>query len=330
MPRFPTRVLVSIVIGLILSACQKDNLPPISLFTVSPHQGDSLTVFYFDARETFDPESPDFGIQIRWDWDGDSNWDTEYAQQKEYAERFKGQGQRIIIMEAVDPHGLISQSRDTIYLYEDNPFLDTLTDPRDGQKYSTARINGYWIMTDNLSYGMLLPDSIAQTNNEQVEYYGFMNSQDNLAYGGLYTWDEALDYEYKPGLQGICPPGWHIPEVYEWEKALAIFPLSGIGLNYYMGPDSPSGFNLNFYGMMNFITPGDSTLGYYYEGTAVAYWCSDKPIKILQDPDEYIQRIVFQKYFWSIVPHLYKHSDYNNHEPIYTYASYIRCFKDKT
>lgn len=315
--------------GVLIISCSKENMPPVSIFNVSPHQGDSLTVFYFDAGKTYDPESPDFGIQIRWDWDGDAVWDTEYSRNKEYAMRFNSRGQQIVIMEAIDPEGMTSTTQDTIVLYEDNPFIDTITDPRDGNIYSIARMNGYWIMTENLRYGYSLPDSIWQTDNHQTEYYFFKADEQKSHYGGLYTWDEALDYDYHPGVQGICPPGWHVPEVYEWEDALSIFRSSGIDLLYYLGPESPSAFNLNFYGMMNFVNPGDSTTGYFYEHSKVAYWVSDKQFTILQDPDKRIQRIVFQRYNWEIVNHIYRRADHSNQDPLYTYASYVRCFKDR-
>ena len=34
-------------------------------------------------------------------------------------------------------------------------------------------------------------------------------------YGGLYQWDEAMQYVINEGVQGICPSGWHIPS---WEE----------------------------------------------------------------------------------------------------------------
>ena len=114
------RILIWVTVVLLTAfhlSCSKNNLPPVSIFSVSPHQGDSLTVFYFDARETYDPESPDFGIQIRWDWNGDSVWDTEYSQEKEHAMRFNTTGERVIIMESVDPKGITSITQDTILLY---------------------------------------------------------------------------------------------------------------------------------------------------------------------------------------------------------------------
>ena len=87
-----------------------------------------------------------------------------------------------------DTKGITSLVSDTIILYDDNPFVDSLLDPRDGQVYNIARINGYWIMTENLRYGTMLPDK----------------------------------NEYHPGVQGLCPPGWHIPEISEWQDALRI------------------------------------------------------------------------------------------------------------
>jgi len=35
-------------------------------------------------------------------------------------------------------------------------------------------------------------------------------------YGGLYQWDEAMQYSTTVGVQGICPTGWHLPADSEW------------------------------------------------------------------------------------------------------------------
>jgi uncharacterized protein (TIGR02145 family) len=42
--------------------------------------------------------------------------------------------------------------------------------------------------------------------------------QDAVLYGGLYLWDEALDYTDKEKGRGICPPGWHLPSEQEWQE----------------------------------------------------------------------------------------------------------------
>jgi uncharacterized protein (TIGR02145 family) len=34
-------------------------------------------------------------------------------------------------------------------------------------------------------------------------------------YGGLYQWNEAMQYTTRPGARGICPLRWHIPTLRE-------------------------------------------------------------------------------------------------------------------
>jgi uncharacterized protein (TIGR02145 family) len=36
-------------------------------------------------------------------------------------------------------------------------------------------------------------------------------------YGRLYNWEEAMNGDQGEGAQGICPAGWHIPRLDEWE-----------------------------------------------------------------------------------------------------------------
>jgi len=55
------------------------------------------------------------------------------------------------------------------------------------------------------------------TDNGIIEKYCIDNSYYKCwDYGGLYQWDEMMQYQITPGIQGICPPGWHIPTDEEW------------------------------------------------------------------------------------------------------------------
>jgi uncharacterized protein (TIGR02145 family) len=45
-----------------------------------------------------------------------------------------------------------------------------------------------------------------------IEKYCYDNKPDSCTkYGGLYQWDEMMQYTTQQGSQGICPPGWHLP-----------------------------------------------------------------------------------------------------------------------
>ena len=94
---------------------------------------------------------------------------------------------------------------------------DTLLDVRDSTRYSTALIGSQCWMASNLNYGIPIPSSQMPRYNCIAEKYCYIDNPVNcLNAGGLYQWDEIVQYDETPGLQGLCPPGWHIPTETEW------------------------------------------------------------------------------------------------------------------
>ena len=58
-----------------------------------------------------------------------------------------------------------------------------------------------------------------QENNGSIEKYCYDNDTINCeVFGGLYQWNEAMQYKTSGGSQGICPDGWHIPTLTDFEK----------------------------------------------------------------------------------------------------------------
>ena len=59
--------------------------------------------------------------------------------------------------------------------------------------------------------------TLSMSNDSNIEKYCYLNTVANCTtYGGLYQWDEAMQYSTTEGDQGICPSGWHIPTDAEW------------------------------------------------------------------------------------------------------------------
>lgn len=63
----------------------------------------------------------------------------------------------------------------------------------------------------------------AQTNNATIEKYCYSDNDANCTTnhpkwpdGGLYQWDEAMQYVTTESARGLCPAGWHIPTDAEW------------------------------------------------------------------------------------------------------------------
>ena len=108
---------------------------------------------------------------------------------------------------------------------------NTLVDSRDNQTYTTLQIGTQCWMAENLNIGTLINSNNDQTNNSIIEKYCYDNSTTNCStYGGLYQWDEMMQYKTTEGVQGICPVNWHIPTDAEWT-----------GLTDFLGGESVAG-----------------------------------------------------------------------------------------
>jgi len=68
------------------------NNPPQANFTVNPISGTIFTIFNFDASLSSDEEDDSTQLQVRWDWDNDGSWDTEYTTTKTAIHQFKKSG----------------------------------------------------------------------------------------------------------------------------------------------------------------------------------------------------------------------------------------------
>ena len=85
-----------------------------------------------------------------------------------------------------------------------------------GQTYTTVQIGNQCWLKENINAGVMIPSNQNQTNNGVIEKYCYNDDSTNCsAYGGLYQWNEAMQYSTAERTQGICPGGWHIPTIKE-------------------------------------------------------------------------------------------------------------------
>ena len=88
----------------------------------------------------------------------------------------------------------------------------------DGNVYNTLKIGTQCWMKQNMRVGTRINVAGNQSNNSIIEKYCYADTASNCTTnhpnqpdGGLYQWNEAMQYSSTPGAQGICPAGWHIP-----------------------------------------------------------------------------------------------------------------------
>ncbi len=104
---------------------------------------------------------------------------------------------RVVSVNGMSPQ----QARITITsgpLVESSPLL---IDNRDGKKYNTVKISGITWMAENLRYRPATGNSWCyENNNSNCDKYGMLYDQNTA--------------------KEVCPPGWHLPDEYEWDDYL--------------------------------------------------------------------------------------------------------------
>ncbi len=105
----------------------------------------------------------------------------------------------------------------------DQPWMcgDPIIDARDGKQYATVQIGTQCWMAENLNIGTTINGSSSQIDNSIIEKYCYDDNSTNCDnYGGLYQWNEMMNYVTTEGTQGICPDGWYVPTDNEWETLM--------------------------------------------------------------------------------------------------------------
>jgi uncharacterized protein (TIGR02145 family) len=156
-----------------------------------------------------------------------------------------GPGVHPVTYSFTNVYGCSSNASSKIHCFSPPVFScgQPFSDIRDGTIYPTIQIGLQCWMAKNLNYGSSTSSYLLQFDNCSAEKYCY---NDNLmkcdSLGGLYQWNEMMQYSETPLVQGLCPPGWHIPDENEWTQLFNNFGgngFSGDPLRY----DGSSGFN---------------------------------------------------------------------------------------
>ncbi|MFA5185045.1 MAG: FISUMP domain-containing protein [Patescibacteria group bacterium] len=122
-----------------------------------------------------------------------------------------------------------------------------------GQTYPTVSVGGQCWLKKNLNIGTQTTG--AQANNGYVEKRCYADNSTNCtSYGGLYQPNEAMGYSVTPGVQGICPPDFHVPTDAEWATMESYLGSSWFSKMAATSGDSPPWTGLNTSGFL--ATPG--------------------------------------------------------------------------
>jgi len=384
--------ILGMFITVVATSCKKDNdddnnddnnnnTPPYAAFTVTPNSGEVGTTFSFDASLCSDAEEPVSELEVRWDWENDGVYDTDYSTTKTTIHQYNTGGLFTIKLEVRDNGGLTATSTYEIEVISlpgeltfvtgsgsditettaimtgtisslgehaitdhghcwslfPDPTIDdehyslgntsstgnfssnligltesltyyvkayvttsqgtfygeeialqtavssnvtpcqgtpTVTD-NDGNVYNTVEINGKCWMRENLKTGNMINSSTNQSDNGTLEKYCFDNIEENCeVYGGLYQWNEVMQYVNNTQNQGICPDGWHIPDLDEMKDI-----RDNIVSNNDVILIGQSGSSTNSSGFSSLLSGYETIFdGFTEMTTATQYWSTQKYI----------------------------------------------------
>jgi uncharacterized protein (TIGR02145 family) len=194
-----------------------------------------------------------------------------------------------------------------------------LVDVRDGQIYPIVQIGFQCWIAKNLNIGTMISGSSNQINNGIIEKYCYNNSTSNCnVYGGLYQWNEIMNYTTQEKTQGICPEGWHIPSDYEFNVLYGYLgdnpggKFKESGTTYWNTPNTGATNETGFTALPGGILNGDNK-NYLYLGSNTLFWTST-------------QTPYSSAWQWMLSYNYASFSHYGNYS--LNYGLSLRCLKD--
>ena len=144
-----------------------------------------------------------------------------------------------------------------------------------GETYQTVSIGSQCWFQKNLNIGIRTDLSSGQIDNSIIEKYCYNDLDANcVTYGGLYQWNEAMQYSIIEGSQGICPNGWHIPTYTELQTLASVVNNDGNKLKA-LGQGTGSGSGTNTSGFSALLAGiSSSGVGFFSLSNSAYIWSS--------------------------------------------------------
>lgn len=252
------------------------NTPPNASFYPIPAFGITNYDFRFDASSCTDAEDSNDSLMVRWDWESDGLWDTDYSTLKAATHLYQLPGIYTIVVEVKDTGGLTNSRTRQVKVVGTGTVSDI-----DGNIYKTVQIGDKHWMMENLKVthyrtGESIPDISdysAWVSTIEGACCIYENDATNLAiYGRLYNWHAVYD------VRNIAPEGWHVATDSDWQSLIDYLGGSNIaggkmkevGVIHWLSPNAASNESCLY--MLPGGKRGNSNGWYYSINTNAYFW----------------------------------------------------------
>jgi uncharacterized protein (TIGR02145 family) len=262
------------------------NLRPKASFFIGYPYGNLTTTFYFDANASTDTEDPAAWLKVRWDFESDGVWDTEFSTTKIANHKYPGAGTYHARVQVMDTGGATDTTGMNLEVSNGTNETGLIVDASNSIYYGTIKIGSQWWMAENLNEPGGKSCYSGQSSNCDI-------------YGGLYKWPDAMNQAITEKARGLCPSGWHIPSVDEWQQLIDFYGGETAKNHLLVGGDSD--FRMLMGGQRS--TTGRSEL----LGQVTNFWTSTKSsgenaftFSFQADQETYFKITLSQSYGFSV------------------------------
>ncbi len=162
--------------------------------------------------------------------------------------------------------------KDETSIVQSCPGIPTVT--YESKTYNTVQIGEQCWLKENLDVGVMIDSTQDQTNNSIIEKYCYNDNPNNCdSYGGLYQWNETMQYVTNEGSRGICPDGWHIPTLADYQILKTTVNQDGNSLKA-IGQGTGSGAGTNISGFSALLAGVWENSVFQLFGTSIYAWSS--------------------------------------------------------
>jgi uncharacterized protein (TIGR02145 family) len=175
--------------------------------------------------------------------------------------------------------------------YAQKPCTGIQTIKYAGKTYHTVQIGSQCWLKENLNVGVMIDSAKNQTNNRSIEKYCYRNDPANcIKYGGLYQWNETLQYASGTSkIKGICPAGWHLPDTTDFNKLTLIVNNNSKSLKA-LGQGDGAGIGTNNSGFSALLSGSRGLNGAFFGLNSYTYIWASSVANSTESYDLYLNR----------------------------------------
>jgi len=120
MKNFTVLIVLFLAIGLFSCEKQETKNPPVAVIAISPASGPFTTTFTFNGEGSTDESGSSASLQVRWDFDGDGIFDTQFSTTKVVDHKYDGPDNYTVGLEVMNPEGWTDYKEQNLVVYADS------------------------------------------------------------------------------------------------------------------------------------------------------------------------------------------------------------------